>query len=789
MSDGDSPAVAARISLAFLAAVVVVGVLGVAVVATDTTTAQSDDEDAPPALHSAEKINTTAVEVLLVDDTGIAIDTIDADDFLLSDGELSHVTADTAGTNTSSRLTPNRRKTNASVTLVLSAPLSEDELRIGIASDSDIRNQNGTNIRTDGSNTVTVTGMDGVAPRVLGTDVGDAIGSPAKIEFRFDEQLSGIDVEIAGPANTTLGIDDFDNPVSNRYVARYTPPESGTYNVSLTNVTDAVGNTRTLSLSRRIRADKTDPEAIIGIDFGSSSGVNVTFDASQSSGNELTYNWDFGDGTTKTGEEVFHEFTPAEHTITLTVRDGFGNTDQDTVDLNLTGGLDSGSDVERENETAGPAVIIDREGEPEARGSLVSVTEALAGAQLDIGTAGGGEATLVGREAFSVDRVTVTPTVDTSFSLALSGLRAGEVTEAAATEAAEIGGFRALTDLEDTEVATAEFIFSIDARRLDVLGVSPTDVELRREAGGEWSTPNTTVLVEDGDSYRFAAETPGFSRFAIVGTNASVTPSTDDSDTQDGSTDEESDSRAPSSIEITEATVEPTEIPPGEPVEITATLENSGERDGSFRAALERDGAVIDTSDVAVEAGDSETVQFTRVLDEPGSVSFAVNGTDAGTVTVEESDQSPTEETPTPTDQLDVEEDAFTVTNVTLNESSISPGEVILIEGDVVNRNDSQANFLAELEVDGEVVDTFEVPAVPGGENIPVSFTRRFNESGTYTISISGTESEPELAVGQGGGMLDFLPLGILQTVLAFVGVPLIFFYLVLKAVAFYLGY
>jgi hypothetical protein len=115
----------------------------------------------------------------------------------------------------------------------------------------------------------------------------------------------------------------------------------------------------------------------------------------------------------------------------------------------------------------------------------------------------------------------------------------------------------------------------------------------------------------------------------------------------------------------------------------------------------------------------------------------------------------------------------------------------------VLNEGEEIADFIAELEVDGEVVDTFEVPKVPAGEDIPVSFTRQFNETGTYNISISGTESESQLAVGQDSGFfsflsflpLGFLPLGLLQTGITFVGVPLLFVYLVLKALAFYLGY
>jgi len=89
---------------------------------------------------------------------------------------------------------------------------------------------------------------------------------------------------------------------------------------------------------------------------------------------------------------------------------------------------------------------------------------------------------------------------------------------------------------------------------------------------------------------------------------------------------------------------------------------------------------------------------------------------------------------------------------------------------------------------------------VPPGAEIPVPrVTERFNESGTYTISVSGVESEQQLSVGGNSGLFGFLPLGflplgllplgLLRTVVTYLGVPLLFVYLVLKSVAFYLGY
>ncbi len=750
-------------AFALIGAVVLVVVLSVfGATPTGATAAASEDgSTAPPKLDSGEKLNTTAVELVFVDDEGVNVSSITTDDFLLSDGELSHVDASSTGT-------------NATATLVLAEPIQSNELTIGLATESDIQDINGTQVRTDGDNqSVVISGMDGAPPSVLGASVGDALGGPGEIRYRFDEPVSALDVEIIGPTNTSLDIDDFENPRANRYVTEFEPPESGTYDVSLRSVTDEPGNTGNVSIVRTMEANRTTPEAVIGIDFGASSGQSVTFDAGESSGDRLEYTWDFGHGTNASGERVSHEFTPEEQTVTLTVENAFGKSDQDRLDLNLTDGLDIGEDIAMDDDEGGPAVIVNRGNVPASESSLVSVTGALSESHLDIGTTDDSEPPLLSRDAVTLDSISITPSVNTSFSVALTAVGAGGVTDATGGESVAVGGFSVISDLNEAALSGAEFTFGIDADRLDTLDISPENIELHRDVDGDWDALETTVTSDD-DRYEFTASTPGFSRFAIIGTH-------DEAESESGGPDGRSEEDG--EAQVVDATLNETEIDAGESVQVNATVENQGDESASFRAGLELDGDVVETQNVSeIAAGESETVQFTPRLDDPGTVSVAVNGTTPGEVTVQERDAEP-----------DTNEEQFTVTDVTLNETSIDTGEVVQIEGYVLNEGDEIADYVAELEVDGEVVDTLEVPQVPPGEDVPAWFDRQFDEEGTYSISISGTESESELAVGQGGFLsflpLGLLPLGLIRTAVTFVGIPLLFVYLVLKSVAFYLGY
>jgi hypothetical protein len=88
--------------------------------------------------------------------------------------------------------------------------------------------------------------------------------------------------------------------------------------------------------------DAAPPIAKAGQNRTVSQGENVTLDASDSIDNMgiVSYEWDFGDGTTGTGKTVNHIYEkPGTYKVTLTVKDAAGNyaTDSITITVQATG--------------------------------------------------------------------------------------------------------------------------------------------------------------------------------------------------------------------------------------------------------------------------------------------------------------------------------------------------------------------------------------------------------------------------------------------------------------------
>ena len=87
-------------------------------------------------------------------------------------------------------------------------------------------------------------------------------------------------------------------------------------------------------------------------------------------------------------------------------------------------------------------------------------------------------------------------------------------------------------------------------------------------------------------------------------------------------------------IQVTDASLNTSEITAGERVEVTAELENVGEETGMRPITLKQGGTGVATENVTLDPGESTTVTFVHQVSETGTYDFHVDWTYAGELTV-----------------------------------------------------------------------------------------------------------------------------------------------------------
>ncbi|MDL5363290.1 CARDB domain-containing protein [Halalkalicoccus sp. NIPERK01] len=191
----------------------------------------------------------------------------------------------------------------------------------------------------------------------------------------------------------------------------------------------------------------------------------------------------------------------------------------------------------------------------------------------------------------------------------------------------------------------------------------------------------------------------------------------------DGESDEggESDPRPP--MAVIEASVSATTVTTDETLEVSATIENRGDREGTFHAELRMDDVIVDTEAVTVAPGAEERVTFSGKFADAGEYAVSVNGEPAGTVVVE-----------LPPPEFEVRETAVDRTTVPI-------GEGIEVTATVANVGGRAGTFTAELRVDGLSVATREVRIEAGTEE-SVTLAHEFTGPGEYEVGLN------EVAVG-----------------------------------------
>ena len=268
-----------------------------------------------------------------------------------------------------------------------------------------------------------------------------------------------------------------------------------------------------------------------------------------------------------------------------------------------------------------------------------------------------------------------------------------------------------------TDFATSVTINSatLNANLLSLAPALSVDVSFEWGATTDYGNETTPETMTSIGAFSFALSnlSPGttyhFRAKAIVG------------DTTSYGSDKSLTTPIPTGFTVSNLSLSPTSVTPGETVTITAKVTNTGGTEGSYTATLKINGAAQATKEVTLAPDASTTVSFTVEA-----------GDTAGDYAVEIDGQSTT---------FTVTAAGFTVSNLSLSPTSVTPGETVTITAKVTNTGGTEGSYTATLKINGAAQATKEVTLAPDASKTVSFIVEAGDTAGDYAVEIDGQGS------------------------------------------------
>jgi PGF-pre-PGF domain-containing protein len=269
-------------------------------------------------------------------------------------------------------------------------------------------------------------------------------------------------------------------------------------------------------------------------------------------------------------------------------------------------------------------------------------------------------------------------------------------------------------DVEPRAIASVAIDFRVEQSWIKENEVDKAKVALLRFHRGAWEALPTSLLKEDENFAYYRALSPGLSLFAIIGEKAVPVPPPPPPPPPPPK---------PAELVVSNLTISPREVKPGEKVVVAATVTNLGELEGSRVLVLKVNGSVEATRNVSLAGGASTVVVFEIVKQAPAKYFVEVDGL-VGSFTVRA-----------------LKPPHFVVSDLSISPSEVKPGERVRMSVKVVNIGELEGSYEVVLKVAGKVVDSKTVK-LAGGQSTTVEFEWVAKEAGTYEVDVAGLKGE-----------------------------------------------
>ena len=181
----------------------------------------------------------------------------------------------------------------------------------------------------------------------------------------------------------------------------------------------------------------------------------------------------------------------------------------------------------------------------------------------------------------------------------------------------------------------------------------------------------------------------------------------------------------PAAFSVTNLSIQPAEVEPGETVTVAVSVANTGGKSGSYTVVLKIDGVKEAEETVTIAAGSSRTVSFSVTREEADTYTVTVDGL-SGSFTVV-----------APVVVVPPEPAAFSVSSLSVLPAEVEPGETVTIDVAVTNTGGTEGSYTVVLTIDG-VKEAEETVTIAAGESQDVTFSVTREEADTYAVTVDG---------------------------------------------------
>jgi len=409
------------------------------------------------------------------------------------------------------------------------------------------------------------------------------------------------------------------------------------------------------------------PISVAGADRSALAGRAVYFDGSGSSdpdGDIISYSWSFGDGSTSSGASVSHAYSAAgTYKVTLTVKDDRLATRSDTLIVTVEElPLEPEAGVDEGVEADEVDYVVDAVSEADTEVTLSTTKE-------------------------------VTVTVVKYPSNPYPGVPLPE------------GSLPTVVDVavSDPDAITWPIYVKRYYTDAEVSGLNESSLAIFYYMDGAWHRcRNTGVNVDENFVWAYMYEDE------VTGSPTIIAPIL-----------------AAAFFQVSDLTVTPSEVEPGDDVSVSVLVTNVGEESGNYTVTLTVDSVEEDTETVTLTGGASTSVSFTVSKTAEATYSVAVNGlTSSFTVEIPEITEPP-------------EPAEFEVSDLSVTPSEIDAGDDVSVSMTVSNVGEESGSHTIEVKVDGVLVDSGTV-TLDGGASTTVSFTVTSSIAGSHAVAVDG---------------------------------------------------